>query len=50
MLFIAGVSDGFWTCPIGIFNWTILDCPKPVLDIVLDSLKLFKSSNIHQLN
>ncbi|PKY25647.1 hypothetical protein RhiirB3_388930 [Rhizophagus irregularis] len=42
-------SVGFWTCPIGFFNWTILDYPKPVLDIVLDSLKLLKSPNIHQL-
>ncbi|UZO00900.1 uncharacterized protein OCT59_012014 [Rhizophagus irregularis] len=44
-------SVGFWTCPIGFFNWTILDCPKPVLDIVLDivldSLKLLKSPNIY---
>ncbi|RIA82769.1 hypothetical protein C1645_743544 [Glomus cerebriforme] len=25
-------SGGFWTCPIAFFNWTVLDCPKPVLD------------------
>jgi hypothetical protein len=44
---------GFRLVQFVFFNWTILDCLKPVLDtildIVLDSLMLFKSSNIYQL-
>jgi len=33
-------SGGFWTCPIGFLNWTVLDGPK----LVLDRPKLSNSS------